>query len=211
MEEIKKEFLAMFNRVRAKYIGESHIRTMTETAVRNLKKATKSGYTLQEIEEATEVMFTPKDGNNWVYETGNTTPTHLLAERNLERYYNEAARRKSNPKIEVLKNKPKNQQELSREAAEKLAEESREAAEKEAKINAIMKYNRSLNNGEWLGDQYEAIILVRDFLKEHYKELIIQEWAKVDKNQSDYIMAGERLKIAKKIVTIAISEKKQLQ
>lgn len=82
-DTLVEDFLKLFNDIKRQHKPSNFkpTETLTSPARKNLK-IIKKNYTFQDIEIATNAMFK----NQWAKESGNQTPTHLLVEKNFERY-----------------------------------------------------------------------------------------------------------------------------
>ena len=69
-------------------------KTLTTTSKSNLKKLIEAKYTEEDFIDVINEMFK----SNWVIQTGNDTPEHVLRENNFERYFNKAQKVKEDKK-----------------------------------------------------------------------------------------------------------------
>ena len=88
-------FLDLFNKIKKENLPMSTgSKTLTTTSKSNLKKLIEAKYTEEDFIDVINEMFK----SNWVIQTGNDTPEHVLRENNFERYFNKAQKVKEDKK-----------------------------------------------------------------------------------------------------------------
>lgn len=188
-----KQFIEVFNSIKAEEKGRKGVaRGLSDKDERELKKIIKRGFTVEEISGAIRQMF--RDADQWAVSTGNDIPTHFLRPANFERYVNDFMN------IEAAEQAKKEEEE--KKEVEKVSEEKNEEIEADfLVVSAKEKYLKSLEEGKWLGDIFEAKAIGREFskdIRQMSKNLIFAKAKQIyfeEQKRKEHLNLEERIKL----------------
>lgn len=180
-------FLRSWSKIKEAETGKkTRIKKLGEKEEKILKKFLKSGYTLQDFEDATKALF--NDPNKYAINNGLDVPLHLL--RNFERYLETAESVKERKAKEKEPKKEENGNFLNRD-------EWAQACWNE--------YKKSLSIGRWIGTVAHAIPISKRLAESVKAEKKAELWKQAQEERAQLI---ERKKEFSKPIQIAEFELK---